>query len=106
MYVQTHSVHKPCSLGLTNTPHAQPTVMYEKGHPVYPVLQKMGREITKKVKPKAVVVFSAHWQAKPDLIQFNNAVDTDLIYECVVPTRGHPITCHELTADKQLLWLP
>lgn len=61
--------------------------MYEKEHPVYPVLQSMGQEITKKIKPKAVVVFSAHWQAKPDLIQLNNAVDTDLIYECVVSTR-------------------
>jgi aromatic ring-opening dioxygenase catalytic subunit (LigB family) len=50
---------------------------------VYPVLQAIGKEITQKVKPKAVVVFSAHWQAEPDEIHLNNAEDTDLIYECV-----------------------
>lgn len=68
--------------------------MYEKDHPVYPVLQTIGKEITQKVKPKAVVVFSAHWQAEQTLldangpatanfVQVNNAEDTDLIYECV-----------------------
>lgn len=62
--------------------------MYNKEHAVYPVLQDMGKEITKRVKPKAVVVFSAHWQAKPDLVQVNNAVENDLIYECVWPY-GH-----------------
>lgn len=61
----------------------QPTVMYEKDHPVYPVLQTIGKEITHKVKPSAVVVFSAHWQATPDHVRVNNAVDTDLIYEYV-----------------------
>lgn len=50
---------------------------------MYPVLQNIGKEITQNVKPKAVVVFSAHWQAKPDLIHVNNAVENDLIYESV-----------------------
>lgn len=58
--------------------------MFNKEHAVFPVLQEIGREITQKVKPKAVVVFSAHWQAKPNLIQVNNAAETDLIYEFVV----------------------
>ncbi|KAK7734755.1 hypothetical protein SLS53_007861 [Cytospora paraplurivora] len=58
--------------------------MFNKDHSVFPVLQEIGREITQKVKPKAVVVFSAHWQAKPNLIQVNNAAETDLIYEFVV----------------------
>lgn len=62
--------------------------MYNKEHAVYPVLQDIGKEITQKVRPKAVVVFSAHWQAKSDLIQVNNVVETDLIYECV-----RPLTC-------------
>lgn len=57
--------------------------MYNKEHEVYSVLQDIGREITQKVKPRAVVVFSAHWQAKSDLIQVNNALMTDLIYEFV-----------------------
>ena len=55
--------------------------MYQTEHPVYPVLQEIGREITQKVKPKAVVVFSAHWMAKRDMIQLNRAELTDLIYE-------------------------
>lgn len=33
------------------------------------------------MKPKAVVVFSAHWQAGPDKIQINVAEKTDLIYD-------------------------
>ena len=41
-------------------------------------------EITTKVKPKAVVVFSAHWQAsKSDQIEVNTKEMTDLIYEYV-----------------------
>jgi 4,5-DOPA dioxygenase extradiol len=64
----------------TNTP--QPDVQYNTTHPVYPILQAIGKEITQKVKPKAVVVFSAHWQAdKANEIHLNNAEDTDLIYE-------------------------
>lgn len=55
--------------------------MYNKEHAVYPVLQNIGKEITQKVKPKAVVVFSAHWQAKPDLILINSVVENDLIYD-------------------------
>lgn len=60
---------------------SQPTVMYKTDHPVYPVLQAIGKEITQQVKPKAVVVFSAHWQARPSMVLVNNAQDTDLIYE-------------------------
>jgi len=55
--------------------------MYDISHPVYLKLQEIGREITQQVKPKAVVVFSAHWQGKPDVIQVNTAENTDLIYE-------------------------
>lgn len=55
--------------------------MYNTKHPVYPVLQRIGREITEKVKPKAVVVFSAHWQGKPNSIEINHAEKTELIYE-------------------------
>jgi len=55
--------------------------MYEKSHPVYPQLQKIGLEITQKVKPKAVVVFSAHWQGEPNTIEINTSETTDLIYD-------------------------
>lgn len=58
--------------------------MYNVDHPVYPQLQTIGKEITTKVKPKAVVVFSAHWQANSsDKIEVNSQERTDLIYECV-----------------------
>ena len=58
--------------------------MYDVDHPVYPQLQKIGKEITTKVKPKAIVVFSAHWQADgSDRIEVNNQEKTDLIYEYV-----------------------
>lgn len=62
---------------------SQPDVQYNTTHPVYPVLQAIGKEITQKVKPKAVVVFSAHWQAQPNEIHLNNDEDPGLIYEFV-----------------------
>ena len=55
--------------------------MYETGHPAYAMLGHIGREITGKVNPKAVVVFSAHWQGGRDTILINTAEITDLIYE-------------------------
>jgi aromatic ring-opening dioxygenase catalytic subunit (LigB family) len=57
--------------------------MYEKDHPAYQKLQEIGKEITTKVKPTAVVVFSAHWQGEKDTIEVNTAETTDLIYEYV-----------------------
>ncbi|KAK6086057.1 aromatic ring-opening dioxygenase [Seiridium cupressi] len=80
--------------------HGGPNVQYEKGHPAYPVLQKIGQEITKKVKPTAIVVFSGHWEASRDTIEVNTAEHTDLIYdfygfpsyyyEAKYPNRGSP----------------
>ncbi|KLO95639.1 putative aromatic ring-opening dioxygenase LigB subunit [Fusarium fujikuroi] len=61
--------------------HGGPDVQYNTKHPVYPVLQQIGKEITQKVKPKAVVVFSAHWMGEEHAIHVNNAVDTPLIYD-------------------------
>ncbi|KAI0403107.1 Extradiol ring-cleavage dioxygenase, class III enzyme, subunit B [Xylaria palmicola] len=61
--------------------HGGPNTMFDTEHPVYPVLQRIGQEITQKVKPKAIVVFSAHWEAGPRDIQVNTAVTSDLIYD-------------------------
>ncbi|KAI0099880.1 Extradiol ring-cleavage dioxygenase, class III enzyme, subunit B [Nemania sp. FL0031] len=61
--------------------HGGPNTMFDTEHPVYPILQKIGQEITQKVKPKAIVVFSAHWEAGPHDIQVNTAVTNDLIYD-------------------------
>ena len=56
--------------------------MYNDTHPAYWQLQKIGKEITQHVKPRAVVVFSAHWQANAeDTIEVNAAETTDLIYD-------------------------
>ncbi|OTB02859.1 hypothetical protein M426DRAFT_322281 [Hypoxylon sp. CI-4A] len=61
--------------------HGGPTVQYQTDHPVYPVLQNIGKEITQKVKPKAAVVFSGHWESSPNVIEVNSAEHTDLIYD-------------------------
>lgn len=55
--------------------------MFDEDHPAYRKLGEIGREITTKVKPRAVVVFSAHWQGAQDTIYVNTAEITDLIYE-------------------------
>ena len=56
--------------------------MYDVDHPAYHKLQSIGKEITQKVKPKAVVVISAHWQAEArDTIEVNTKEMTELIYE-------------------------
>ncbi|KAK8104006.1 Extradiol ring-cleavage dioxygenase- class III enzyme- subunit B [Apiospora kogelbergensis] len=80
--------------------HGGPNVQYETRHPVFPVLQAIGQEITQKVKPKAVVVFSGHWEADRDAIEINTAEHTDLIYdfygfpkhyyEAKYPNKGSP----------------
>ncbi|KAI1196295.1 Extradiol ring-cleavage dioxygenase, class III enzyme, subunit B [Nemania serpens] len=61
--------------------HGGPNTLFDTKHPVYPVLQQIGQEITQKVKPKAIVVFSAHWEAGPRDIQVNSAAKTDLIFD-------------------------
>lgn len=58
-----------------------PNFMEAKDHPAYHQLAAVGRDITTKVRPKAVVVFSAHWQEHPDKISVNTAEHTDLIYD-------------------------
>ena len=74
--------------------------MENKDHPAYAKLVAVGREITTEVKPKAVVVFSAHWQDGPSKLKINVAEQTDLIYdfygfpphyyEYKFPNRGSP----------------
>ena len=72
---------------MTRTPvyffsHGGPNIMYDKEHPVYPQIAKLGKEITQKVKPTAIVVFSAHWQAeKANTIEVNTAETEPLIYD-------------------------
>jgi hypothetical protein len=61
--------------------HGGPNIMEDYDHPAYAKLQEIGKEITQKVKPKAVVVFSAHWQAGRNSIEVNVAENTSLIYD-------------------------
>jgi 4,5-DOPA dioxygenase extradiol len=58
-----------------------PNFMENTEHPAYDKLAEIGKEITTKVKPKAIVVFSAHWQSETSKIQINAAEETDLIYD-------------------------
>ncbi|KAI7158866.1 hypothetical protein KC349_g4560 [Hortaea werneckii] len=60
--------------------HGGPNVMEETSHPAYAQLQEIGREITQKVKPKAIIVLSAHWQAasQPQNTIFPPPVDHQL----------------------------
>jgi 4,5-DOPA dioxygenase extradiol len=61
--------------------HGGPNIMEDYDHPAYAKLQEIGKEITQKVKPKAVVVFSAHWQASRNSIEVNTAEHQNLIYD-------------------------
>ncbi|KAF7562819.1 hypothetical protein G7046_g1328 [Stylonectria norvegica] len=77
-----------------------PGFMENKAHAGYTKLQEVGLEITTKVKPKAIVVFSAHWQEGPSKVLVNAAEHTDQIYdfygfpphyyEKVYPYKGSP----------------
>jgi aromatic ring-opening dioxygenase catalytic subunit (LigB family) len=70
--------------------HGGPNIMYDHDHPAYKKLQEIGREITQKVKPRAVVVVSGHWQAGRDTVQVNTAEMTELIYEYVQRHKESP----------------
>lgn len=58
-----------------------PNLFEDFKHPAYTKLQSIGREITQQVKPKAVVVFSAHWQAGRSAVEVNTATTQNLIYD-------------------------
>jgi 4,5-DOPA dioxygenase extradiol len=58
-----------------------PNFMENTEHPAYAKLAEVGQEITTQVKPRAVVVFSAHWQDGPNKIMINVAEQTDIIYD-------------------------
>ncbi|KAJ4373836.1 hypothetical protein N0V83_002575 [Neocucurbitaria cava] len=59
-----------------------PNFIENTQHPAYAQLKAVGHQITHKVKPKAIVVLSAHWQAdSPNQILVNAAEDAELIYD-------------------------
>lgn len=56
--------------------------MYDTAHPAFGKLQQIGAEITGNVKPKALVVLSAHWEASTEEgVEINTAESTDLVFE-------------------------
>ncbi|KAK9446740.1 Extradiol ring-cleavage dioxygenase, class III enzyme, subunit B [Limtongia smithiae] len=73
--------------------HGGPTFMYadqpgaERGDPgAFKMLRTIGAEIVNTIKPRAVVVISAHWQASSGsalspAVEVNTAEMTDLIYD-------------------------
>lgn len=58
-----------------------PNFMENTQHPAFLKLGETGKEITTQVMPKAVVVFSAHWQDGPRRVSVNAVENTDLIYD-------------------------
>lgn len=59
-----------------------PNLFEDYKHPAYSKLQTIGREITTQIKPKAVIVISAHWQGStPDTIEVNTSPSQNLIYD-------------------------
>ncbi|KAK8166544.1 aromatic ring-opening dioxygenase LigB subunit [Phyllosticta citrichinensis] len=66
-----------------------PGIVEEPESPAYQSLEDIAREITEQVKPRAVVIFSAHWQGRQSGGLVNTAEITDVIYE----------------QDAELLWL-
>ncbi|GAW14938.1 hypothetical protein ANO14919_043440 [Xylariales sp. No.14919] len=58
-----------------------PSFIEDTHHPAYAQLERVGREITTQVKPKAIVVFSAHWQDSASKISINTVEYTDLLYD-------------------------
>ncbi|KJZ74877.1 hypothetical protein HIM_05786 [Hirsutella minnesotensis 3608] len=81
MPATTSKADSPSKMPVYFFSHGGPTVQYDTKHPAYPVLQKIGKEITHKLKPKAVIVFSAHWMGDEDVIHVNSKEQTDLIYD-------------------------
>lgn len=76
----TQAVHRRTPVYFVS--HGGPPTMFDKDHPVYPRLQAMGQEITQKIKPKAIVVLSAHWQAqRPNTIEVNVSEQEPLLYD-------------------------
>jgi hypothetical protein len=77
-----------------------PNFIENTEHPAYSQLGSIGQEIKTKLNPKAIVVFSAHWQEGPSTLSINVAQKTDLIYdffgfpphfyEYEYPNRGSP----------------
>ncbi|KFY68030.1 hypothetical protein V497_00068 [Pseudogymnoascus sp. VKM F-4516 (FW-969)] len=61
--------------------HGGPNIMYETSHPAYSQLASLGRKITTTIKPKAVLVLSAHWEGTATTISVNTAPSTPLIYD-------------------------
>ena len=58
-----------------------PNFMENRSHPAFVKLGQTGREITQQVKPKAVVVISAHWQHSPHSAAINIQEQGEIIYD-------------------------
>jgi 4,5-DOPA dioxygenase extradiol len=78
-----------------------PNSVEQRSHPAHTRLASAGLEITREVQPKAIVVFSAHWQGgSNNKIQINCAERTDIIcdfhgfpphyYQYQYPNKGSP----------------
>jgi len=62
--------------------HGGPTIFEDTDHPAHQKLALIGQEITQQLQPRAIVVFSAHWQSSgPNTVEVNVAETDELIYD-------------------------
>ncbi len=62
--------------------HGGPNLIHDQAHPAYRTLQSLGHEITHSVRPKALLVISAHWQSdSPSNIQVSSPSTQELLYD-------------------------
>ncbi|KAJ1921709.1 hypothetical protein H4219_000442 [Mycoemilia scoparia] len=65
--------------------HGGPNLLSDDEYPldegIGKELQRIGKHITEEIKPKMVLVISAHWQAEPNAVHINQQQFTPLIYD-------------------------
>ena len=90
-----------------------PNFIENQDHAAYSQVEAAGKEITTRVKPKAVVVFSAHWQDSSSKLKVNAALNTHIIYdfygfppeyyEIQYPYAGDPQIGDQVASSSRLL---
>ncbi|KAF3308334.1 hypothetical protein TWF173_001540 [Orbilia oligospora] len=74
------SSSNPPSLPIYFLSHGGPPILDWKHHPAYSAFQRFGKEVVN-LKPKGIIVISAHFAGNRDEIFINAAEFTDLVYD-------------------------
>ncbi|KAK6361102.1 hypothetical protein TWF730_004850 [Orbilia blumenaviensis] len=70
----------PPALPIYFLSHGGPPILDWKNHPAHAAFQRFGKEVVN-LKPKGIIVLSAHFAGSRDEIFINAAESTDLIYD-------------------------